>query len=90
MRAFAKRRLLVTALAFLSSYCVLQAQDQQDKTSDAVYRLGDDLTAPRPVYTPNPEYSDKARREKINGVVVVAMIVTEGKVRDVKVKLSKA
>jgi periplasmic protein TonB len=86
MRAFAKRLLLASTLAFISSGCVLHAQDQQDKTSDAVYEIGDDVTAPKPVYTPNPEYVDKARREKINGVVVVAMIVTaEGKVRDVKV-----
>ncbi len=35
---------------------------------------------------PNPEYTDKARKKKLNGTVVVEMIVTaEGKVRDPKV-----
>jgi TonB family protein len=48
--------------------------------------LGSDVTPPRPVYKPDPKYVDKARREKINGVVVLAMTVTaEGRVRDVKV-----
>jgi TonB family protein len=51
-----------------------------------VYELEDGVAAPKPVYAPNPEYTEKARRKKINGVVVVAMIVTaEGKVCDVKV-----
>jgi TonB family protein len=35
---------------------------------------------------PNPEYTDKARKRKLNGTVVVAMIVTpESTVRDPKV-----
>jgi protein TonB len=85
MKALVKKLALASALAVLSS-CVLQAQDQQDKNSDAVYELGNDVTAPKPIYSPNPEYVDKARREKINGVVVLAMIVTaEGRVRDVKI-----
>jgi periplasmic protein TonB len=86
MGAFANKLLLACALAFLSSGCVLYAQDQPDKTSDAVYELGDGVTAPKPVYAPNPEYSEKARKQKINGVVVLAMTVTaEGNVRDIKV-----
>jgi protein TonB len=41
---------------------------------------------PKPVYMPNPEYSDKGRKKKINGAVAVTMIVTaDGTVRDVKV-----
>jgi protein TonB len=44
------------------------------------------VTAPKPVYRPDPEYSEKARKKKINGTVVVAMIVTqEGRVREVKI-----
>ena len=86
MGAFANKFLLACALGFLSSGCVLYAQDQPDKTSDAVYELGDGVTAPKPVYAPNPEYSEKARKQKINGVVVLAMTVTaEGNVRDIKV-----
>ena len=47
------------------------------------------MTAPKPVYTPDPEYSERARKKKVNGTVVVAMIVTpEGRVRDVKIAKS--
>ena len=86
MGTIANKLLLACALAILSSGCVLYAQDQPDKASDAVYELGDGVTAPKPIYTPNPEYVDKARKAKINGVVVLAMTVTaEGNVRDVTV-----
>jgi TonB family protein len=35
---------------------------------------------------PNPEYTDNARKKKINGTVIVALIVTaEGTVRDPKI-----
>ena len=45
--------------------------------------------APKPVSMPNPEYTDRARKKKLNGSVMVAMIVTpEGKVRDLKVTKS--
>ncbi len=51
-----------------------------------MYELGNDVKAPKPVYTPNPEYTDSARKKKINGSVTLAMIVTaEGDVRDLKV-----
>ncbi len=86
-RAFATNILLASALGFLSSGSMV-AQEPPDKGSEVVYELGlgSDVTPPKPVYKPDPTYVDKARREKINGVVVLAMIVTaEGKVRDVKV-----
>ena len=83
-RAFAKNALLTSAAALLLSGCFAIAQD----SSEVVYEvgLGSGVTPPKPVYNPDPKYVDKARREKINGVVVIAMIVTaEGRVRDVKV-----
>jgi TonB family protein len=82
---FATNTLLATALLLVSG-AMLYAQDEKDKTSDTVYELGDGVTAPKATYAPNPQYVDKARKEKINGSVVLSMIVTaEGKVRDVKV-----
>jgi periplasmic protein TonB len=64
----------------------LFAQQPGDSDSGVVYEIGNGVTAPKPVSTPNPEYSDRARKKKINGTVIVAMIVTpEGKVRDVTV-----
>jgi len=64
----------------------LFAQQPADSTSEVVYEIGNGVSAPKPVSMPNPEYTDKARKKKLNGTVIVAMIVTpEGKVRDVKV-----
>ena len=73
------------------SCCAMQAQESSDKTNanspETVYAVRQDgITAPKGIYMPNPEYSEKARRKKIQGVVVVEMIVTaDGTVRDVKV-----
>jgi TonB family protein len=64
----------------------LSAQDGADQSAEPVYEIGNGVTAPKSVYAPNPSYDDKARKKKINGVVILAMVVTaEGKVRDVKV-----
>ncbi len=87
-RAFAKSALLTSAasLLLLLSGCFAIAQDQPDKTSETVYELGNGVKAPKPVYMPDPEYTDSARKKKINGSVTLAMIVTaEGNVRDLKV-----
>lgn len=65
------------------------AQDPPDKAPDAVYSMGHDVTAPKPIYTPDPKYADKPRKKKIQGTVLLAIVVTaDGKVRDVKVTKS--
>jgi len=70
--------------------CRSAAQDSSQKTDEVVYDLrnaGDyGITAPKGIYMPNPEYSEKGRKKKINGTVLVAMVVTaDGSVRDVTV-----
>jgi periplasmic protein TonB len=51
-----------------------------------VFRVGGGVSAPRPVFTPDPEYSEEARKAKYQGVCVLWMIVgPDGKPRDVKV-----
>ncbi len=72
---------------------VSQAQDSAQKSDDVVYDLhnaGDyGIKPPKTVYAPDPEYTDKARRKKINGTVIVSLIVTpEGTVRDPKIMTS--
>ena len=78
--------LLAVVSLFLLSSTSLFAQDASDEIPGGVYRLGHGVTAPKPIYTPQPEYTDEARREKINGSVVLTMVVTaDGRVRDVKI-----
>ena len=65
----------------------LPAQQQPDPYG--VYHVGNGVTLPKPTFMPQPEYTESARKKKINGTVVVTMIVTpEGKVRAVKVTKS--
>jgi TonB family protein len=81
---------LVNTIALLLSGGFLLAQDHLEKTSDVVYdRLGKDITPPKATYQPEPEYANKARKKKIQGTVMVSIVITpEGTVRDAKVMTS--
>lgn len=51
-----------------------------------VYKVGGGISAPRPVATPDPEYTEEARRAKIQGTCVLGLIVdAEGHPRDIRV-----
>jgi TonB family protein len=88
-----KRRSAVWAVFFfLVLGCgATLAQDAPDKASgsseEMIYRPGQGgVTIPKAIYQPAPEYSDKARRKKIQGVVMVEVVVkADGTVRDVSV-----
>jgi TonB family protein len=70
----------------LAMLCGSAFPGQQVPDPYGVYNVGNGVTPPKPVFMPNPEYTDNARKKKINGTVLVAMIVTqEGTVRDAKV-----
>jgi len=79
-----------TALAFLLSGTALPAQDVPQSAPEVVYeRKMPGMTMPKPVYQPNPEYAERPRRKKIQGVVLLSLIVTpEGTVRDPQVTRS--
>jgi len=54
-----------------------------------VYSVGHGITPPRGTYMPSPEYSDKARKKKLQGTVILQIVVSvEGQVRDAKVTKS--
>jgi TonB family protein len=44
-------------------------------TGGGLRRVGDGVTAPKPIYQPEAEFSDEARRAKYEGTVVVTLIV---------------
>ncbi|HEY2471964.1 MAG TPA: energy transducer TonB [Terracidiphilus sp.] len=44
-------------------------------TGGGVYRVGGGVSAPVPIFTPEAEFSDEARRAKYQGVVLITLIV---------------
>jgi len=54
--------------------------------NEKVYQVGHGVTAPHHIYTPEPEYTNRARKKKLQGTVLVALVLTaEGTPRDVTV-----
>jgi TonB family protein len=51
-------------------------------------RIGSGVTAPRPISKPEPKYSEKARKKKIQGTVILSLSVnTNGEPEDITVLL---
>ena len=56
-----------------------------------VFKVGGGVSAPRPVYSPNPKYSKEARKAKLQGVCVLWLVVgTDGKPRDSDIRVVRA
>jgi TonB family protein len=54
-----------------------------------VFRVGGGVSAPRPIYDPDPNYTEEARLAKFQGVVLLSIIVgPDGRPRDVRVQRS--
>jgi periplasmic protein TonB len=53
-------------------------------TGGGIFHVGGGVSAPRPIYSPDPEYSEEARKAKYQGVVVLAVIIgPDGRPRDI-------
>jgi TonB family protein len=51
-----------------------------------VFHVGGGVSAPKPVFSPDPEYSEEARKAKYQGTVVLGLVVgPDGRPRDMKV-----
>ncbi len=51
-----------------------------------VFKVGGGVSAPKPVFSPDPEYSEEARKAKYQGTVVLGLVVgPDGRPRDMKV-----
>ncbi len=49
-----------------------------------VFRVGGGVSAPKPIYAPDPEYSEEARKAKYQGTCAVSLIVgPDGRPRDI-------
>jgi TonB family protein len=57
-----------------------------DGVAEPVYHRGRGITFPELIYTPEPDFSDEARKRHIEGMVVLSAIVTsKGETTDVRV-----
>ncbi len=55
-------------------------------TGGGVFQVGGGVSAPRALFTPDPEYSEEARRAKHEGTVVLWLVVgPDGRPRDLRV-----
>jgi TonB family protein len=51
-----------------------------------IFHIGNGVSAPRAIYTPEPEFSEEARKSKYQGVVILEIVVgADGRVRDPRV-----
>ena len=84
------------AAALLLGGFTLFAQEASQNTTastasnDTVYeRYTKDMTPPRAIYSPDPQYADRPRKKKIQGIVIVTVTVTaEGTTRDPEITKS--
>lgn len=54
-----------------------------------IFRVGGGVSAPRPIYDPDPEFSEEARAAKYQGKVLLWVVVgADGRPRDVRVRRS--
>jgi TonB family protein len=50
------------------------------------FRVGGGVSAPKPIYSPDPEYSEEARKAKYQGVCILWLVVgPDGRPREIKV-----
>jgi periplasmic protein TonB len=55
-------------------------------TGGGVFRVGGGVSAPKAIYSPDPEYSEEARKAKYQGTCVLWLVVgPDGRPRDIKV-----
>lgn len=58
----------------------------KEPSSAEVYRVGNGVTVPRPLYQPDPDYSEPARAAKFQGTTSLSVVIdASGRVRDIRV-----
>jgi TonB family protein len=54
--------------------------------SERIYKVGDGVTSPHPLYKVEPQYTEEARAEKISGSVQLSMVIgTDGLAHDISI-----
>jgi TonB family protein len=81
---------IAAALLVLPAWGVARAQDsapaQEEIVKNCSPRGPHPCTPPRATYMPGPEYSEKARKKKIEGAVMLSLVVgKDGVARNIRV-----
>ena len=89
-RRFEVKVLLILSFIFVvitaSAQGIENASHTPDTRNTPIYRVGGGVSAPRVIYAPNPEYSEKARKAKYSGTCTLSIVVgSDGVPRDIKV-----
>jgi periplasmic protein TonB len=87
MRGF-QLALTIVVIAVFAQPLLPSCQEGSTKAApEKVYRVvGGDVKAPRPIHSPDPEYTEKARKEGKEGTVLIKMVVgSNGLPHDIKV-----
>jgi TonB family protein len=78
-----------TALASAAMFAVIgltYAQPPQAPADDKIYKMGNDVTAPRVLQKVDPQYTDEARDAKIEGTVLLSVVIRpDGLAHDINV-----
>jgi len=78
--------LLVSSLLTAVAQTSLVSAGGSKTTSEPVFRVGGNVTAPSLLYDPTPEFSEKARRAHHQGVCELRLIVgSDGSPHDIKI-----
>jgi periplasmic protein TonB len=87
MRNFHLALTLAVIAAFAQPLLLLCQEESTKAAPEKVYRVvGGSVKAPRAIYAPDPEYTEKARKERQQGTVLIRMVVgSDGLPRDVEV-----
>ena len=60
--------------------------DQTADSKETIYHVGPNVTVPRAMFSPDPDFSDQARREKYQGTVVLGVVVDpSGRISRIKI-----
>jgi TonB family protein len=91
MRYFQLVLTIAAIIAFVHPPTLLCQEDstKESKKSETVAKAGRPVTPPREVYSPDPEYDDASRKAKVQGMVVLRLLVSEqGEPRNINIAKS--
>ena len=84
-KCYSPRMKMVLALSFLTGV-LMTGFAQQQPAADPVYRVGNGVKPPRPIFNPEPDLSQEPKRDRYKGPLVVEVIVqTDGKIHETQV-----